>query len=181
YLLCFFFSSRRRHTSWPRDWSSDVCSSDLSTFFGVVFVGCPYRARTASVVVVPGVIRPHSAAAAGQAASATMSRPAAAPRTTSWLGGGLRPPSETFPQDRLRRQSRRSEGGYFALEPQRRAVAAWIGAAHERAAAPDDPVGVADPREELGRRLHAVAPPSQRGHDAAGHACLDVGRVRRLV
>src|SRR5207253_7672992 len=23
------FSSRRRHTRWPRDWSSDVCSSDL--------------------------------------------------------------------------------------------------------------------------------------------------------
>src|SRR5690625_5352197 len=29
-LRCiFFFSSRRRHTRWPRDWSSDVCSSDL--------------------------------------------------------------------------------------------------------------------------------------------------------
>src|SRR5207253_8016194 len=27
--LCFFFASRRRHTRWPRDWSSDVCSSDL--------------------------------------------------------------------------------------------------------------------------------------------------------
>src|SRR6266508_1785014 len=27
--FCFFFSSRRRHTRWPRDWSSDVCSSDL--------------------------------------------------------------------------------------------------------------------------------------------------------
>src|SRR5690625_4714631 len=27
--LYFFFSSRRRHTRWPRDWSSDVCSSDL--------------------------------------------------------------------------------------------------------------------------------------------------------
>src|SRR5207253_5187491 len=26
-----FFSSRRRHTRWPRDWSSDVCSSDLFT------------------------------------------------------------------------------------------------------------------------------------------------------
>src|SRR5439155_13418517 len=26
----FFFSSRRQHTRWPRDWSSDVCSSDLS-------------------------------------------------------------------------------------------------------------------------------------------------------
>src|SRR5882757_755062 len=25
----FFFSSRRRHTSYWRDWSSDVCSSDL--------------------------------------------------------------------------------------------------------------------------------------------------------
>src|SRR5699024_12007756 len=28
--LFFFFSSRRRHTSSKRDWSSDVCSSDLS-------------------------------------------------------------------------------------------------------------------------------------------------------
>src|SRR6266436_8629268 len=26
---CFFFSSRRRHTRCSRDWSSDVCSSDL--------------------------------------------------------------------------------------------------------------------------------------------------------
>src|SRR3712207_8359301 len=28
-LLFFFFSSRRRHTRYWRDWSSDVCSSDL--------------------------------------------------------------------------------------------------------------------------------------------------------
>src|SRR5690606_40170744 len=27
----FFFSSRRRHTRFSRDWSSDVCSSDLSS------------------------------------------------------------------------------------------------------------------------------------------------------
>src|SRR5690606_41066470 len=27
---CFFFSSRRRHTRFSRDWSSDVCSSDLA-------------------------------------------------------------------------------------------------------------------------------------------------------
>src|SRR5437660_3944243 len=27
--MSFVFSSRRRHTRWPRDWSSDVCSSDL--------------------------------------------------------------------------------------------------------------------------------------------------------
>src|SRR2546430_9122014 len=32
-LLCivFFFSSRRRHTRFDCDWSSDVCSSDLNT------------------------------------------------------------------------------------------------------------------------------------------------------
>src|SRR5207253_7754577 len=30
YCFTFFFSSRRRHTRWPRDWSSDVCSSDLT-------------------------------------------------------------------------------------------------------------------------------------------------------
>src|SRR5690625_7755939 len=34
--IIFFFSSRRRHTRWPRDWSSDVCSSDLSIFDVVV-------------------------------------------------------------------------------------------------------------------------------------------------
>src|SRR5438105_12037551 len=28
-FLVFFFSSRRRHTRSTRDWSSDVCSSDL--------------------------------------------------------------------------------------------------------------------------------------------------------
>src|SRR2546422_5975683 len=28
-MLIFFFSSRRRHTRCSRDWSSDVCSSDL--------------------------------------------------------------------------------------------------------------------------------------------------------
>src|SRR5438876_4827571 len=27
--MFFFFSSRRRHTRWTGDWSSDVCSSDL--------------------------------------------------------------------------------------------------------------------------------------------------------
>src|SRR5436305_15352399 len=30
-MTTFFFSSRRRHTRCGRDWSSDVCSSDLST------------------------------------------------------------------------------------------------------------------------------------------------------
>src|SRR5699024_11854886 len=58
YLLCmcrssflsflFFFSSRRRHTRSKRDWSSDVCSSDLriklckkcAMIFLLIFNGC---------------------------------------------------------------------------------------------------------------------------------------------
>src|SRR3989449_1442106 len=32
--IFFFFSSRRRHTRCSRDWSSDVCSSDLGTITG---------------------------------------------------------------------------------------------------------------------------------------------------
>src|SRR2546421_708775 len=31
----FFFSSRRRHTRSDRDWSSDVCSSDLTVFLAL--------------------------------------------------------------------------------------------------------------------------------------------------
>src|SRR5699024_12214958 len=34
----FFFSSRRRHTRSKRDWSSDVCSSDLGEQFGEIIV-----------------------------------------------------------------------------------------------------------------------------------------------
>src|SRR6202048_5515313 len=30
-IMMFFFSSRRRHTRSTRDWSSDVCSSDLGS------------------------------------------------------------------------------------------------------------------------------------------------------
>src|SRR3712207_8109861 len=33
-VLLFFFSSRRRHTRYWRDWSSDVCSSDLIVITG---------------------------------------------------------------------------------------------------------------------------------------------------
>src|SRR5690349_22714256 len=33
FFFFFFFSSRRRHTRSLRDWSSDVCSSDLVSYF----------------------------------------------------------------------------------------------------------------------------------------------------
>src|SRR3712207_1765390 len=34
-MMSFFFSSRRRHTRYWRDWSSDVCSSDLFVTVGL--------------------------------------------------------------------------------------------------------------------------------------------------
>src|SRR2546422_11568657 len=34
-FILFFFSSRRRHTRCSRDWSSDVCSSDLVWVVGL--------------------------------------------------------------------------------------------------------------------------------------------------
>src|SRR5690606_39731120 len=34
-FLSLFFSSRRRHTSFSRDWSSDVCSSDLRLHYNL--------------------------------------------------------------------------------------------------------------------------------------------------
>src|SRR2546430_9604111 len=35
-LFCFFFSSRRRHTRFDCDWSSDVCSSDLENRYHAI-------------------------------------------------------------------------------------------------------------------------------------------------
>src|SRR5207253_5040674 len=49
FVFFFFFSSRRRHTRWPRDWSSDVCSSDLS-FAVQVFLGGEAARTTAETL-----------------------------------------------------------------------------------------------------------------------------------
>src|SRR3712207_587223 len=38
--IFFFFSSRRRHTRYWRDWSSDVCSSDLASYLVIGFTNC---------------------------------------------------------------------------------------------------------------------------------------------
>src|SRR5579883_1025230 len=43
-MLFFFFSSRRRHTRFSRDWSSDVCSSDLIDRYMPDLTGSPRQA-----------------------------------------------------------------------------------------------------------------------------------------
>src|SRR5687768_18199166 len=48
-ILFFFFSSRRRHTRCSRDWSSDVCSSDLEA--GWVYRHIPKNQKKAFVII----------------------------------------------------------------------------------------------------------------------------------
>src|SRR5690625_2751543 len=51
-------SSRRRHTRWPRDWSSDVCSSDLSErglamgIYGIAAMIAPAIGPTVGGIVI---------------------------------------------------------------------------------------------------------------------------------
>src|SRR5690606_40907415 len=62
-IVVFFFSSRRRHTIFSRDWSSDVCSSDLP---GAVCSAAAaeqtapglYRRRPEAVWLLRGALRP---------------------------------------------------------------------------------------------------------------------------
>src|SRR5690606_40506246 len=62
-----FFSSRRRHTRFSRDWSSDVCSSDLTTMPAVASnqnqIFSPALAKPASgwpLPTMPPPLRSHS-------------------------------------------------------------------------------------------------------------------------
>src|SRR6266511_3258437 len=51
----FFFSSRRRHTRFSRDWSSDVCSSDLVRLVTTkrgLFLGARPGCRTTSALMM---------------------------------------------------------------------------------------------------------------------------------
>src|SRR6266487_5341460 len=51
--VVFFFSSRRRHTRWTGDWSSDVCSSDLGEREAVLAVEDPAEAFAEQDVAGP--------------------------------------------------------------------------------------------------------------------------------
>src|SRR5438874_6231808 len=75
----FFFSSRRRHTRSLRDWSSDVCSSDLCA-----------RARIAAAD--PGDVRRQrtAAVAAGAIPASRGALHAVDLGTGIWIGGNRR-------------------------------------------------------------------------------------------
>src|SRR5216683_4548031 len=60
FFFFFFFSSRRRHTRSDRDWSSDVCSSDLGP---VTFIG--YDQITGDATVTGLLVNGAQVAAAG--------------------------------------------------------------------------------------------------------------------
>src|SRR2546422_9180750 len=103
----FFFSSRRRHTRCSRDWSSDVCSSDLrrsSTTspigsWGFAPVRAPSKLRIGGVRIgveswlrergtAMGSCRRGSRRGGGAPPGAEGPSPPAAPR--EWGGGGGR-------------------------------------------------------------------------------------------
>src|SRR5207253_4869689 len=71
-FVLFFFSSRRRHTRWPRDWSSDVCSSDLYSA-----TNATARSMSARVVML------HTSTTAESTCSGSS--------TTFWTYPGLKP------------------------------------------------------------------------------------------
>src|SRR5690348_17484353 len=66
----FFFSSRRRHTRWTGDWSSDVCSSDLDPgnsdgSFGPGTLAAVIAFQSSQGMVADGVVGPNTAGALG--------------------------------------------------------------------------------------------------------------------
>src|SRR5207253_8502383 len=56
-FVFFFFSSRRRHTRWPRDWSSDVCSSDLQDVMTLLKKEHGIEVKSASITIAEVVAR----------------------------------------------------------------------------------------------------------------------------
>src|SRR6266487_3470893 len=58
--MVFFFSSRRRHTRWTGDWSSDVCSSDITGEWSqrsglTTFTLVPHRNRVIAAKAISSV------------------------------------------------------------------------------------------------------------------------------
>src|SRR5205807_4941275 len=84
----FFFSSRRRHTRLQGDWSSDVCSSDLTTRTRTCRERSPSRQRPLSRRLARRKhLRPRTGRSPRQ--SLAIRRPPLAPATTAAMAGKI--------------------------------------------------------------------------------------------
>src|SRR6266850_2136672 len=92
-VIFFFFSSRRRHTRLQGDWSSDVCSSDLSV---VSVNACPATSSTGSLAIGPSRIL-------GPGRSARMVRSRSVARAAARRLSIVRPWSSNDPCEKLSR------------------------------------------------------------------------------
>src|SRR3712207_8076623 len=104
-FFVFFFSSRRRHTRYWRDWSSDVCSSDLET--GALGGGGHVGPSSGCRAAVPAAFHGGADVSCARARwylRASVAGPARAPD-----GGATRRPA--WPRRRGRPRTRGAGGG----------------------------------------------------------------------
>src|SRR2546422_9213659 len=94
-IFCFFFSSRRRHTRCSRDWSSDVCSSDLNAFAAQADDASAIFYNPAGMAQLRGV---HQLAGVELVNVHTRFRSSTGETTENDLGGpfGFPPPAQLF-------------------------------------------------------------------------------------
>src|SRR5437870_13101559 len=86
--ILFFFSSRRRHTRWPRDWSSDVCSSDLAAHRRVQARVAVARLQTVAALSFVNFVRLPSYAVRRTGAVTKIGRASCRERVWSSVGAG---------------------------------------------------------------------------------------------
>src|SRR2546430_5610333 len=106
-LLAFFFSSRRRHTRFDCDWSSDVCSSDLR-----ISTGSPAGGGTPKLVLVLlGVGHIQGAAVQADHSPGSIPRPARLFRSDRYNDLLIQPPQGFRAQTRARLRNAALAGG----------------------------------------------------------------------
>src|SRR5690606_32881613 len=122
----FFFSSRRRHTRFSRDWSSDVCSSDLGEQLHLQREGENVRinrrqigafGKAAELAIARQVLRIHLHPAAQTEVGQLPTRYLAPQRCTQKQAGQGRRRIEIEPVDGHWRTPWRMDGSSLTLRP----------------------------------------------------------------